>query len=343
MKDLAADLPDLLIFMAFSSIPIEMLYFMLRFDAIRRLPRIQIAFVALFGTFTILCALTHLLHALDDMSASMRSLIIAVKIICAIVSIVTGIVMLWAIPATLRIPVKAAGLETELEKKVIELENARRRAEQADQSKGEFMAFLCHELRNPLHVITSNGEFLLDTRLDADQADFVKAIDSMSKLMTAIVNDVLDMSKLDSGRMSLENINIDLHFLIHTLIKTSEHTAKMKPVKFIEEIDTRSVPKHVLGDPTRLHQVLLNLLSNASKFTSQGLVKLSVVSRTVTQESSLVEFRVIDTGIGIPADFIPRLFSPYSQAKLSTVREHGGTGLGLSISKRIVEMMGGTI
>lgn len=221
----------------------------------------------------------------------------------------------------------------------VRLANVRELAtRQAAQSKSDFFASMSHELRTPLNAIMWMVNFLADTHLDAEQRDYTNNLLATSQSLLHIVNDVLDFSKIEAGKMQLEEIAFDLvEFVEHS--RVSYHSlASPNSNHFEDAIQTPSRPCYVLSDPTRLRQILDNLVNNAMKFTHGGIVTLSV-----TVAGDKLSFTVQDQGIGMRPEQLETLFMPYSQADSSITRRFGGTGLGLKISKDLVELMGGTM
>lgn len=215
-------------------------------------------------------------------------------------------------------------------------------AMQSAQSKSDFFASMSHELRTPLNGIMWMTNFLTDTHLDAEQADYAKSLRATSETLLHIVNDVLDFSKIEAGKMTLETCTMDIVELIEQLRVGYHSLASPNSNHFKDVIDIQQRPCFVLGDPTRLRQVLDNLVNNSMKFTRDGLVTLTV--RVLPDHRPpRISFALCDSGIGMSEEQLARLFQPYAQADVSTNRRFGGTGLGLSISKRLVELMGGSI
>jgi len=227
------------------------------------------------------------------------------------------------------------------------LQEAKSSADIANKNKGDFVAFICHELRNPLHAIVGISDLLCDTQLNMEQRDMVSSVIHSSKLMNTIVDDVLDLSKIGQHRMELEVTPFNLPHLVKMIDQNSAMVSKVKNVRWRVEVDN-GLPEIVQGDPTRLQQILVNLVSNAIKFTSDGCITLRVTLLHTYQDGeghSICEvvFEVEDTGIGILKENIPRLFETYSQANQQICRQFGGTGLGLSLVKNLVDKMSGRV
>lgn len=219
---------------------------------------------------------------------------------------------------------------------------AEKRALEAAEAKARFLATMSHEIRTPLNGITGMTSLLMDTGLDATQMQYVEAIQTSGSLLLSVLNDILDFSKIEAGKLDFETVPFSLQHLLSDLHTALSFTARGKglPLTFYNQVPGDAV---FLGDPSRLKQVLNNLISNAIKFTSAGHVSLKVERLEVKQDLCTLRFEVADTGIGISRETTSKLFQPFVQGDSSTSRRFGGSGLGLSISKYLVERMGGEI
>ena len=222
------------------------------------------------------------------------------------------------------------------------LTEARDAAEAASRAKGDFLANMSHEIRTPLNAILGMSELALDTKLDARQRRYIKRVHDAARNLLHILNDILDFSKIEAGRMELELIPFSIAELVDQVQGLLEAPANDKGITLLTEIGD-SVPGHVISDPHRINQVLVNLAGNAIKFTENGKVAISVKAKMRGSSRCELHFSVLDTGIGIDPSRIDSLFESFTQADSSTTRRFGGTGLGLAISRRLVEMMGGRI
>jgi PAS domain S-box-containing protein len=223
-----------------------------------------------------------------------------------------------------------------------ELQRARDLAIEAAQTRATFLANMSHEIRTPLNAIVGMAELLQLTDLNHEQRERATIIESSSKLLMAIVNDILDFTKLSAGRVVLEKIVFDLRELASTTVATFQEAAAQKGIALNLQLG-ENLPQRLRGDPNRLRQILNNLISNAIKFTAQGAVSIRVGKDVDLAEEQSIRFEVRDTGIGIAREIQPRLFEPFVQAESSTARRYGGTGLGLVISAQLARQMGGEI
>jgi PAS domain S-box-containing protein len=231
---------------------------------------------------------------------------------------------------------------TERNRAAAELAAARDAAVEASSMKSAFLANISHEIRTPMNGVLGMTQLLLDSPLDADQRSLAEHLASSGELMVGLINEILDISKIEAGQLQLELNDFSLRESIATACAATHRQAVAKGIDLVQEIDP-ALPSLSRGDGRRLHQILLNLIVNAVKFTGEGRI---VVRATVASQhgaASTVRIEVIDPGIGIEPSQIKNMFEPFTQADASTTRKYGGTGLGLAISRELIELMGGTI
>jgi len=232
-------------------------------------------------------------------------------------------------------------LEDRIRQRTEQLERAMQRAQAASQAKSEFLANMSHELRTPMNGVLGMIDIVLDSPLTADQREQLETAQRCANSLLALLNDVLDLSKIEAGKMVLERIAFDIRVLVEDVIRAQRPKASKKGITISAEVSA-DVPRKITADPLRVRQVVSNLLSNAVKFTERGSVKVKV-SRVLVNGAHQLAIDVIDTGVGIPAEKLSLIFEKFTQADGSISRKYGGTGLGLAITKKLMDMHEGHI
>ena len=221
-------------------------------------------------------------------------------------------------------------------------ETAAQTAEDAVKSKQQFLSNMSHEIRTPMNAIIGFTKVVLKTELTAKQKEYLTAIKMSGDALIVLINDILDLAKVDAGKMTFEQVPFKLASSISAMLHIFETKIQEKNLELVKEFDKR-IPEVLLGDPVRLHQIILNLVSNAVKFTTKGKITASVLLLSEDAHQVTIEFSIADTGIGISENKIEKIFENFQQASSSTARLFGGTGLGLAIAKQLVEQQGGSI
>ncbi|MEO7488524.1 MAG: ATP-binding protein, partial [Ferruginibacter sp.] len=225
---------------------------------------------------------------------------------------------------------------TEQKRITKELTEAKSKAEIAVQSKQQFLANMSHEIRTPMTAIIGFTQVLLQTDLSESQKEYLQIVNRSADALVVLINDILDLAKVDAGKMTFEQTPFKMEFSISNMLKLFDLKIQEKNLELVEEYDNK-IPEVLIGDEIHLRQIILNLLSNALKFTTKGKITVAVRLLNEDKEMATIEFAVTDTGIGIPEDKLEFIFENFQQATSSISKIYGGTGLGLAICKQLVE------
>lgn len=232
--------------------------------------------------------------------------------------------------------------EENLKKETERANKLRILAENSNKAKSDFLATISHEIRTPMNAILGFSKLILESNLSEIQKNYVEKIEISAKSLLGIINNILEISKVESDKLEIENVPFNLNEIIDSVIKIASYAAEEKKLTLIKNIE-KEVPLHLIGDKTKLQHILANIVNNAVKFTSKGSVEINVTIIENLLNKCKLMFTIIDTGIGIPPSQLENIFEPFTQAEMSISRMYGGTGLGLTISKKMTELLGGKI
>jgi signal transduction histidine kinase/CheY-like chemotaxis protein len=252
--------------------------------------------------------------------------------------ILLGVFLAWVLVLRRKVKQQTATIQ----KKLVTEAGLREQAQSASHAKGEFLANMSHEIRTPINGIIGYARLALSSTAEPETREHLEIITQSAGALVGIINDILDLSKIEAGGLTLETIDFSLRREVEAAVCIFKPEAERKGLKLSLDVDD-AVPVQVKGDPLRLRQVLLNLVGNAMKFTSEGFVRVKVAVESSSAETTMLHFAVADSGVGIPLEKQRAVFSPFTQADSSISRQHGGTGLGLTISAKLVSLAGGQI